>query len=691
MNVKTSQHAHRQIQTGELSEAGISLSIPGLDMKRRTLLRGVFMGLGATALPAWMMQEAMAESGGSEIDVPLGPLAAQDFGPLELKTVADDITTVNHQLYAPAGFDVRVIMRNGINPVSRTTEGVVGHLDPDGGAVFMHPSDGGWVYVSNEENTPGGVGATRFDAAGNIIDYYRILDGTRNNCAGGQTPWGTWMSCEETSGGYVWECQPFGTAADAVRKDALGARPGREAVAVDPINHAIYQTLDSGNQPFVRFVSNPDDLEMRPDGVVRMRCESGVSQRLYIPAFNELPAFNGSIANNSATSAQLRLARPVQWVAETDTHTTFNGGEGIWYYEIPEGLRTTPSAGTVPTRGVIFFATKNDGRVWALDIENNLIELIVDGQNGQAFENLRPGQPALANWNQVDNLVVSPSGDAMVAEDGSNMRLAIVLNNQPSKLLMQITAGNSEITAPAFTADGSRLYFSRQNGPNVPGSLTRGTTYEMTIPPAFRSIQKADAFSFIERDTGAPATTITSEPVIVSGFLGSLTVSIGLVNGAQFSVDESNWTNLPSSIKAGQSLRVRHTSAALVGEVAETLVIIGSLSPASLQKTTFRTTTSAEDTRPDDFDFGMIEGVPGSTLIESSVITLSGFNMPVPIKCGPHCEYRIDGGNWTDAKGSLAPYQTLQMRHVSNKSSNSVRRTHLHVGDVPGHFATRTG
>tara|TARA_R110000850_G_scaffold91742_14_gene194687 strand:+ start:41220 stop:43289 length:2070 start_codon:yes stop_codon:yes gene_type:complete len=688
--MKSPQHIACQPHIQNSTTDASPVKSPSLELNRRSLLRGVFMGLGATAIPTWMMQEAMAQSGSSEIDVPLGPLAAQDFGPLELKNVADDITTVNHQLYAPAGFDVRVIMRNGFNPVSKTTNGVVGHLDPDGGAVFMHPSDGGWVYVSNEENTPGGVGATRFDAAGNIIDYYRILDGTRNNCAGGATPWGTWMSCEETSGGYVWECQPFGTAADAVRKDALGARPGREAVAVDPINNAIYQTLDSGNQPFVRFVSNADDLEVLPNGVTRMRCESGVSQRLYIPAFNELPAFNGSIPNNSATSAQLRLARPVQWVAETEAHTTFNGGEGIWYYEIPEALRTTPAAGTVPTRGVMFFATKNDGRVWALDLENNLIELIVDGQNGQAFENLRPGQPALANWNQVDNVVVSPSGDAMVAEDGSNMRLAIVINNQPSKLLMQITAGNSEITGPAFTPDGSRLYFSRQNGPNVPGRLTRGTTYEMTIPPAFRAIQKADAFSFNERDTGAPATTITSEPVVVTGFLGVLTVSIGLVNGAQFSIDGGSWTNQPSAIEAGQSLRVRHTSAALVGEAAETIVTIGSLSPASLQSATFRTSTSEPDTRPDEFDFGMVEDVPGNSLTESAVITLSGFNMPTPIKCGPHCEYRIDGGQWTDAKGTLAPYQTLQMRHISNKPSNSVRRTHLHVGNVPGHFATRT-
>jgi uncharacterized protein len=85
--------------------------------------------------------------------------------------------------------------------------------------------------------------------------------------------------------------------------------------------------------------------------------------------------------------------------------------------------------------------------------------------------------------------VVSPAGDVLVAEDGTAMRLAIVANGQPPKLLMQITRGGSEITGPAFTADGSRLYFSSQRGPSGPsGTGTSGVTYEMTIPPEFRAL-----------------------------------------------------------------------------------------------------------------------------------------------------------------------------------------------------------
>jgi hypothetical protein len=117
---------------------------------------------------------------------------------------------------------------------------------------------------------------------------------------------------------------------------------------------------------------------------------------------------------------------------------------------------------------------------------------------------------------------------------------------------------------------------------------------------------------------------------------------------------------------------------------------VGLANGASRTSAVFRTVTSAPDTVPDDFDFGAIEDVPGDTLIESPVLTLTGFNLPTEVRVGPHAEYRIDGGSWTDADGVLAPDQTLQMRHVSNRPGNSVRTTHIRVGEVMGHFRTRT-
>mmetsp|Transcript_25687 Transcript_25687/g.83271 ORF Transcript_25687/g.83271 Transcript_25687/m.83271 type:complete len:818 (-) Transcript_25687:15-2468(-) len=100
------------------------------------------------------------------------------------------------------------------------------HGSPDAGACFPDPSgSGGWAYASNAERTSGGgVGAIRFDAKGDVIEYEMILTGTRRNCGGGKSPWGTWITCEEDgSSGEVWECDPFD--ASNWRKTVLGSTP----------------------------------------------------------------------------------------------------------------------------------------------------------------------------------------------------------------------------------------------------------------------------------------------------------------------------------------------------------------------------------------------------------------------------------------------------------------------------------
>ncbi|GAA5134147.1 alkaline phosphatase PhoX [Alloalcanivorax gelatiniphagus] len=412
-------------------------------------------------------------------ELPLRPGPLSNIGPL-VDSGVDGVLI-------PEGFSLRRVATAGRQPVSKLPL-FLWHPLPDGGAVFSL-ADGGWVYVSNSESVPGGVGALRFGADGELLDAYPILSNTRVNCAGGATPWGTWLSCEEVEDGLVYQCDPLGSPRQARSHPALG-RFKHEAAAVDMATSSVFMTEDQGDGRLYRFRSAGRVSAV--NGAPGLDLDNGVLQVLEVEGFE-----NGAYMEDLESA---RLIRRVKWVdvqspdqpqsrvrsrIEDSTGqgapgTRFKGGEGIWMQYWPEGEQDTVSGFEHPLRAVVFFACKGDNRVHALDVDNDLIEVVFDNE-----QLISAGED---RFDDVDNLVVSPMGDVVVAEDGDAMRLMVMVPNQPAKILLRVPGGGSELTGPAFTADGSRLYFSSQRGPAGLLGLPLGRTYELTVPAAFRAL-----------------------------------------------------------------------------------------------------------------------------------------------------------------------------------------------------------
>lgn len=430
-----------------------ALRQPGLSrINRRELLRRGFLAGGALALGGGLSAcggSRLGAAGAADQGLPATPSS----GARPLGNIGPLLPPDANKVSLPAGFSSRILAVDG-DEVLRSDgagTGYVWHKDPDGGATFP-TEDGGWIYVSNSEETPGGVGALRFDAAGEIVDAYRICDDTRNNCAGGPTPWGTWITCEEATGGYAIECDPYGVEAP-VELPAMG-RYNHEAVAIDPVGQAAYLTEDRGDGGFYMCVADayPD---FRSGTLFILNVTSGDPREGPAPVeWVEVPdPSGGTLELVDPTSPSRRLVEEFNPTRQqVDRYTPFAGGEGIWYFE-----------------GVVYFATKGDSSVWALDIEAQTVERIFDFR----AEGVLP-DPTFA----VDNVTVTGAGDVIVAEDGSDTRLVVVTPDRRVVTLLKVEHEGSELAGPAFSPDGTRLYFSSQRGDGD----GRGITFEITGP-----------------------------------------------------------------------------------------------------------------------------------------------------------------------------------------------------------------
>ncbi|WP_066361296.1 alkaline phosphatase PhoX [Herbidospora mongoliensis] len=382
-------------------------------MERRNFLRASVLGASTVAFSGTLWQGAALAAPAQPATSPYGALLAADANGIQL----------------PTGFTSRVIARSR-QVVSGTS--YTWHDAPDGGACFADGS--GWIYVSNSEINPsGGASAIRFNSAGTVVSANRILADTRQNCAGGKTPWNTWLSCEEVNRGFVYETYPFGGT--AVRRPAMG-RFTHEAAAADPVRKAVYLTEDETNGRFYRFVPTTwGDLS---------------SGRLQVMVAGTATSGSFTWANVPDPDGSPTLTRN-----QVSGSKSFNGGEGCYYAD-----------------DTVWFTTKGDNRVWQVNLANNTYELAYDDSL------VSPGTPPLTG---VDNVTGTTAGDLYVAEDGGNMEICMITPDDKISPFLRLTGqSSSEITGPAFNPAGDRLYFSSQRGTS--GSSSGGITYCVTGP-----------------------------------------------------------------------------------------------------------------------------------------------------------------------------------------------------------------
>jgi hypothetical protein len=348
--------------------------------------------------------------------------AASAYGPLQPPDA--------NGLMLPPGFTAREVAR-----ANRVVAGYPWHIFCDGQATYP-TDDGGWVLVSNSESvaaTGAGTSALRFARDGRIEAAYRILAGTNSNCAGGATPWGTWLSCEEHDAGYVWECDPQRAGQGSIRP-ALGTF-AHEAVAVDPVQRRLYMTEDRPDGGFYRFT--PDAYPSLGGGRLEIAVDAA-GGRLNWAEVPDPAAIAGPTRN------QVPAAR------------RFNGGEGIWF-----------------DFGIVYFSTKGDNRIWSYDTGTGALGTIYDLA-------ATPGAPLSG----VDNLTVSRAGEVFVCEDGGDMEICVIGLDGTVAPFLRLTgeaaAGlpgrGNELAGVVFAPSGERLYFAAQR------AFGLGAVYEVAGP-----------------------------------------------------------------------------------------------------------------------------------------------------------------------------------------------------------------
>lgn len=373
-------------------------------LSRRRFLQGSAAGVAAVAFTALTEQAAGAR--------PIGPRGPNrgSYGPL--RPAVDQATGLT-LLELPEGFTYFSYGWTG----QIMADGRATATDHDGMAV----SGKNGRYISMVRNhelsagestqclVPGGTyndnefgGTTNliFDTAkGEFTESYTSLGGTIRNCAGGLTPWDSWISCEETfhpwndrddgfNHGYIFDVPAFGISDGAPIRAA--GRFSHEAVAVDPKSGIVYETEDARPSALYAYM-NPAGNRAIADG-----------GELYAMVVENTPRFDLSAGYPIGTTFS------VSWELVGDPE----GVSGRAFDSAPNAAAISRGEGAWWDSGLCYFVSTDGGaaglgQIWALDPKRELVHLVYES----SAESVLDGP---------DNIAISPRKGIMLCEDGGS-------------------------------------------------------------------------------------------------------------------------------------------------------------------------------------------------------------------------------------------------------------------------------
>ncbi|XUU60915.1 alkaline phosphatase PhoX [Erythrobacter sp. HA6-11] len=421
--------------------------------------RRSFVGATGSAFAALIASGCTVRAPQSAASAPAAPamLAADVYGPLKADPAG--------MLDLPEGFSYRLISSLGD---AMTDGGTVPDKADGMGCIDM--GNGTIALVRNHELLPwddmGGDVTTGYDtmpdgkvmAGGTtnvILDaetlaikkQHRTLAGTIRNCAGGTTPWGTWLSCEEPGSrglelknhGYAFEVPADADGlVDPVPLKAMG-RFNHEAAAVDPVTGYIFETEDKSDGLIYRFT---------PAEAGRL----AAGGKLQALALVDGPTDS---RNWDAVTMKVGEKYAVRWIDLDDPESpnedlrTRGAAQGALVVARGEGMHMgdgevyiCSTSGGAAKVGQIFRLTP--GRNGADDT----LELFFESENKDQF-------------NYGDNLCVAPNGHLIVCEDQytdvvDNRLIGITPEGEAyvfARLTMQ-----TELAGACFSPDGKWLF-----------------------------------------------------------------------------------------------------------------------------------------------------------------------------------------------------------------------------------------